>query len=180
MHTIAYVLVRQHPYRRAVLQPSSKSHACHPAHHCMRLNVATLDHAKNAPQCDRVIAQNVFQDPNYYVEVASGGIYPIKTWCFFAEIVDDSLSQVGRGSRGVMSCVGVAMGPMDTNSRNGLSCLHAECGVNASHWCRALWLGFSACSCCAELWGVGGLVGCGCCCCCGAGWPKRQPCSCAT
>jgi hypothetical protein len=38
------------------------------------------------------------QDPNYYVEVAGGGIYPIKTWCFFAEIVDDSLSQVRRAT----------------------------------------------------------------------------------
>lgn len=40
------------------------------------------------------------QDPNYYVEVAGGSIYPTKTWCFFAEIVDDSLAQVmieGRG-----------------------------------------------------------------------------------
>ena len=35
----------------------------------------------------------------YYAEYPGGTIHPLRTWCFFAEIVDDSLAHV-RGGRG--------------------------------------------------------------------------------
>jgi hypothetical protein len=34
--------------------------------------------------------------PPYYEELMDGGIVPARTWCFAAEICDDSLAQVGR------------------------------------------------------------------------------------
>ncbi|KAI8467224.1 MAG: hypothetical protein J3K34DRAFT_431261 [Monoraphidium minutum] len=54
----------------------------------------TLENRQYFPAFEELPIVDEFLDPNYYVEVAGGGIYPIKTWCFFAEIVDDSLSQM--------------------------------------------------------------------------------------
>jgi hypothetical protein len=39
-------------------------------------------------------------DPSYFQETADGRVVPTKTWCFYAEVVDNSLSQVGRGGGG--------------------------------------------------------------------------------
>lgn len=55
---------------------------------------ASLGNRQYFPSFAELPIVDEFLDPNYYVEVAGGGIYPIKTWCFFAEIMDDSLSQM--------------------------------------------------------------------------------------
>lgn len=54
----------------------------------------TLENRQYFPAFAELPIVDEFLDPNYYVEMAGGGIYPIKTWCFFAEIIDDSLSQM--------------------------------------------------------------------------------------
>ena len=56
--------------------------------------MTTLDNRQYFPAFSELPLMDEFCDPAYYVETADGKVVPTKTWCFFAEIVDNSLSQV--------------------------------------------------------------------------------------
>lgn len=56
--------------------------------------MASLENRQYFPVFSELPLTDEFSDPNYYHEAPGGQIIPSKTWCFFAEIVDNSLSQV--------------------------------------------------------------------------------------
>lgn len=56
--------------------------------------MTTLDNRQYFPAFCELPLMDEFCDPSYYIETADGKVVPTKTWCFFAEIVDNSLSQM--------------------------------------------------------------------------------------
>lgn len=54
----------------------------------------TLTNRQYFPTFDELPLMDEYVDPNYYADVGGGTMLPIKHWCYFADIIDDSLSHM--------------------------------------------------------------------------------------
>ena len=60
--------------------------------------MASLENRAYFPSFSELPLADEYCDAAYYAETPGGQVVPTKTWCFFAEIVDASLSQVSMWS----------------------------------------------------------------------------------
>lgn len=56
--------------------------------------MTSLDNQQYFPTFDLLPLMDEYVDPQYYQDIGGGSMLPIKHWCYYAEIVDDALSQV--------------------------------------------------------------------------------------
>eukprot|EP00775_Hariotina_reticulata_P005631 gene5631-5870_t len=56
--------------------------------------MASLENRQYFPVFDELPLVDEYVDPNYYQDVGCGSMLPVKHWCYFADIIDDSLSHM--------------------------------------------------------------------------------------